>query len=224
MINPRYLELFSREDSASQIAEQILREGCVVLPEFFERSTADELLKYSRSLRGDSRFSITRTSNTPAMNVARSPEFMLVFDAVHKARCKILGTSYRPLDPTQQAVSLPLASANAVETPAPFHFDASFVNAVFAMQMPPGGYGNLLVYNNLRRRIRPLILSQVVARMLRHSSILRKVFPPREVNYKEGALHLFFGDLTLHGVPTFPQGERVTFTINASRIVKPPVD
>ncbi len=74
-----------------------------------------------------------------------------------------------------------------------------------------------MVYPNLRARVRPLLLSKIVARLLRHFGFLRAIVRPKEISYCERGLHLFFGDLTLHGVPALSDGERVTFTINASR-------
>ncbi len=223
MITERYNALFQDEAQTKAIAKRILKEGCVVLPDFFDQATTDALYKYSRSLKDEERFTITRRSGTPAMNVASSPEFMRVFESIHKARCKIQGTHHTPLDPTQQAVSLPIASASNTSDPVPFHFDDSFINAVLAIKMPPNsGDGNLLIYNNLRGRVRPLFLSKVVARLLRHLPGLRAIIRPKEISYQEGALHIFFGDLTLHGVRPFSAGERVTFTINASRVVRPP--
>ncbi len=68
-------------------------------------------MRYSRSLTETNRHGIVWSDGTPAMKVARSSEFMRVFDAIHKARCEIQNTPYRPLDPTWQAVSLPIKTS-----------------------------------------------------------------------------------------------------------------
>jgi hypothetical protein len=222
MISERYKALFANEDEVKKLTQQILRDGFAVLPEFFDDRTNDTLIAYSRSLQGNDRYKIARVTGTPAMNVARSPEFIRIFDSIHKARCELQNVPYKPLDPTQQAVSLPIAIGGVNADSVPFHFDHSFVNAVYAMQMPPNsGDGNLLIYNNFRGRVRPHVLSRIVARLIRHSRLLQTIFPPREVSYRERGLHLFFGDITLHAVKPFQTGERMSFTINASRVVRP---
>jgi hypothetical protein len=221
MINSRYLALIEDPAETTALARKILKEGGIALPDFFDQETTDRLMTYSRSLRPDNRYTITWSSGTPAMEVARSPEFMRFFDAIHKARCEILGETYRPLDPAWQAVSLPVKTPESGRAQTPFHFDDSFINAVFAMKMPTiSREGNLMVYPNLRLRLKPLILSRVIARVLRHVSFARMIFRPREVIYVQDGLHVFFGDLTFHGVPALTQGERITMTVNASR--RPP--
>jgi hypothetical protein len=217
MINEEYVALFRNEQEVENLTRRILKEGCVSLPNFFDQQTVDRVMQYARSLSDQEKIRITWQTGTPAMDIARSDEFMRVFDSIHKARCKIDNISYTSLKPGQQAVSLPIKT---VHTPGstPFHFDDSYVNAVFAMKMPPNNHeGNLLIYKNLRRRIKPLLLSKIVARLLRHSALLRLIIKPKEIAYREGALHIFFGDLTLHGVPDLTDGERVTFTLNAHR-------
>ena len=133
MITERYAMLFGNDVEVKQLTHRILREGCVVLPDFFDQATKDTLTKYSQSLVGKERYAIKLRDGTPAMEVARSPEFMRVFDTIHKARCKIQNTEYKPLDPKRQAISLPLKTADADTPPTPFHFDDSYINAVFAM-------------------------------------------------------------------------------------------
>ncbi len=221
MIAQKYRDIFADESQVKILAKQILEEGALVLPAFFEPTTVEELTSYSFSLgEGTARQAIMRRAGTPAMNIAQSDDVMLVFDGLHKARCALTGVEYRLLDPTQQAVSLPIAKPGTFEAPVPFHFDDSFINAVFAMRMPSkAGEGNLLVYNNLRR-LKPYLLSQIAGRLIRHFPLVRKIFPPKEIGYQQGALHLFFGDITLHGVNAFTSTERVTYTINASRIYK----
>ena len=102
--------------------------------------------------------------------------------------------------------------------PNPFHFDDSYINAVYALKMPSDKReGHLLLYNNFRNRIKPLFFSRVAARLIRHSAVLRSIFKPKVVTYQERALHIVFGDLSLHGVPAISGGERLSFTLNAHR-------
>jgi hypothetical protein len=55
----------------------------------------------------------------------------------------------------------------------------------------------------------------VLSRLLRHSAWLRKKFGYQIVPYKVGALNLFFGDLSFHGVEPLYKGERLVITINS---------
>lgn len=216
MVNEKYLALAQNEAEMEKLTASILKEGCVALPDFLTDQTFTALLDHSISL-GNKGRTTQRKDGTMAMDIGRSKEVVAVFDAIHKARCKILKESYVKLDPANQLVSLPKKDlSNPEETP--FHFDDSYINAVLALRMPTNSReGNLLVYPNFRRYIKPLMLSRVLARMLRHVPFLRSVFKPREISYSERALHVFFGDLTLHGVPSITGGERLTLTINASR-------
>ncbi len=163
--------------------------GAVCLPGFFDQNAYDRLLNYSKSLTEENRYRITFREGTP----------------------------YEPLDPGHQAVSLPRKDSSYCYT-TPFHFDDSYVNAVFAMIMPTDHReGYLLLYRNLRNRAKPLLVSRIAARLLRHSDPLRALIRPKGVVYQERTLHVFFGDLSLHGAPNISGGERLTFTLNAHR-------
>ena len=220
MINTHYTTLFQNEDEVRRLTRRILEEGCVSLPDFLDRETFDRLLHYSQSLEDKDRrasSSITWHEGTPAMNLARSEEFMCVFDAIHRARCEFEGQSYGPLQPARQCISLQKNTAAVRSESTWFHFDDSYVNAVLVFRMPTNSReGNLLIYRKLRS-IKPRVLSKIVARLLRHMSFLRIIFRPQEINYQEGGLHIFFGDLSFHCVPRTSHGERLTLTVNASR-------
>lgn len=217
MINAKYVEMFRDPEQVRAFTRRVLDEGCVQLADFFDQPTFDALLAYG-SL-GHDPGTIKWQDGTPAMNVARSPEVMGILDSIHRARCEIERTAYVPLDPKQTAVGLPRKVADdrsAAESK--FHFDDSFINSVFALKLPTDSReGNLLIYPNLRRRARPRGAATLIARVLRHSPLLRKIFRPKEINYRAGALHVFFGDLTLHGVPPTTRGERLVLAINATR-------
>src|SRR6266481_570145 len=156
MINEPYRTRFQSKDEYRKLADDILRKGAVCLPSFFDQETYDRVLDYSQSLTNENRYDITFRAGTPAMDIAQSDEFMEFFDGIHEARCHIQNTPYVPLKKTQQAVSLPTKDgSNSV--PTPFHFDDSYVNAVFAMKMPTNSKeGHLHLYPNFRNRIRPL--------------------------------------------------------------------
>lgn len=219
MITRKYIELFQNEVEVRKLTERILKEGCVALPDFFDQETFDTLLEYARLLGFEDK-SIKWRAGTPAMNVAQSKEVMQVLDAIHKARCEIERKPYTPLQPKQTAVGYPQknASDQASAVESPFHFDASYINTVFALIMPTDTReGGLLFYPNLRSRIKPRILATVVARLLRHFDFLRTIVTPKEISYQVGALHVFFGDVTLHGVPPTTHGERLVLAINATQ-------
>jgi len=221
MITQRYITLFQDEAEVKKLTMRILREGGVALPDFFDQSTFDGLVEYWHSLSTKNPKGEVYTTThgiIPISNIAQSSDFMRVFDAIHRARCEIQGVQYTPLDPAYQDFSLSIKTPNTPEDRTPFHFDDSYVNAVLALKLPTNKrQGNLMVYPNLRSRIRPLVLSKIIARLLRHLAFLRAIVRPKEITYYERGLHLFFGDLTLHGVPALSQGERVSVTFNASR-------
>ena len=217
MIKEPYKTRYQNKDEFRKLTRDILDNGAICLPDFFDNETVQRLLDYSKSLTEANRYKITFLSGTPAMDIARSEEVLKFFDGIHEARCNMEGIPYRPLDPAKQAVSLPKKdSTNSYKTP--FHFDNSYVNAVFAMTMPTDhSEGHLLLYRNFRNRVKPLFLSRVCARLLRHSKLLRAIIKPKQIVYQERALHVFFGDLSLHGVSDISGGERLTLTLNAHR-------
>lgn len=217
MISELYKSRYQNKDEFSNLVRDVFDNGAICLPNFFDDETYQRLLDYSKSLTDADRYSITFLSGTTAMDIARSEEVLNFFDGIHEARCKMEGITYQPLDPAKQAVALAVKDRfNSRKTP--FHFDSSYVNAVFAMKMPPNhSEGHLLLYRNLRNRVKPLFLSRLFARLLRHSKLLRVIFKPKEIVYQERALHVFFGDLSLHGVPDISGGERLTYTLNAHR-------
>lgn len=219
MISQKYIELFKDDNYVHELVKNIFDKGCIELTDFLEVETFDNLLDYAREL-GFNDVSIKRKSGTPLMDFSRSDEFMAILDAMHKARCKYEGVEYVPLDPMQQSVGFPqqnIEKGTAIENP--LHFDASYINVTLALNIPPESEGgNLFIYPSLRRRIKPYVLATAVARFLRHFPILRKVVKPKEVTYKVGALNVFFGDITLHGVYKVTKGERLIMVINSSTI------
>ena len=220
MLNQKYVELFQDESYVKKITQQILDDGYVELPDFFDAQTYGMLLAFANTLGFDDK-SVNRKADTEAMGVARSDEVMTVVNAIYKAECNIDRKPYKPLIREQQVVGFPVRRASDNLTAAnPFHFDASHINGVLGLSIKTGpGEGNLQIYPSLRRRIKPRILATVVARALLHLPFLRKIFKPKEVVYKENAMYFFFGDVTFHGVTAVTRGERLVMVFNSSSYI-----
>lgn len=217
MMNSKYIESFKDPKYINNILEQMLVKGYAELPEFVDKKTIENLISYSDGL-GFNDPAIKRKAGTPAMDIARSDGFMAMFDSIHKARCQAEKSEYVRLNPLQQAVGFPRKDVKD-QSATPFHFDDSYINVLLALKISTKeSEGNLLVYPNFRKRIKPLIVSKIFARLIRHIPLVRMIFRPKVVRYIEGSLYLFFGDITLHGVTRITAGERHVMVVNASRL------
>jgi hypothetical protein len=223
VLNDKYATLFQDDDYAGYVASRILSDGYVELPDFFDDETFQVLLTFGKGLGFDDK-GVNRRQGTDAMNVARSAAVMDVINAVYKALCRIDGKPYKSLSPEQQVVGFPVRRASDGNTSEnPFHFDASHINGVLGLSISTDAReGNLQIYPNLRRRIKPRILATVCARLLRHYPLLRRVFKPKEVVYRERAMYFFLGDVTFHGVTSITQGERLVMVFNSSSYTPSP--
>jgi len=217
MMNEKYIESFKDPEFVNVILDNMLTKGYAELSEFVDQETIDNLISYSDSL-GFNDPAIKRKAGTPAMDIARSDEFMAMFNSICKARFHSENSEYVNLNPLQQAVGFPRKSSKD-QSATPFHFDDSYINVLLALKISTKeDEGNLLVYPNFRQRIKPLIVSKIFARLIRHIPLVRMIFKPKIVRYKEGSLYLFFGDITLHGVTKITTGERHVMVVNASRL------
>jgi hypothetical protein len=99
-----------------------------------------------------------------------------------------------------------------------FHYDDSYLNAVYALEMPKDAGAGLMIYNNIRRALGYGLPSKVLSRVVGRIPLVRKLYKPGYVRYRPGGLYIFFGDVTLHGVGSCFDGNRISFTINLSRV------
>jgi len=98
-----------------------------------------------------------------------------------------------------------------------FHYDDSYVSGVLPLELPQEK-GGLLVYKNLRLNKKKSILLKIFTRLLNKIKILTSIFKPLSIKYDVGNLYLFFSDISLHGVDKVLNGERVSLTLNMSRV------
>ncbi len=200
--------------------DAVLRDGYVLLPDFFEPAYLTELEQFAETNRtsddGMKGMSLKSGDGTPMMRVARSEEFMDFFNAVHRARCAREGKEYRPLDPFRQWVGLPFkdATGGAKTKQTEFHYDGAYVNATVGIIEPPKGQGELHMFPNFRMKFPHPLLSKIASRLLRHSKALRSLYGYVSVPSKRNTLCLFFGDRSFHGVEPITAGKRMILTIN----------
>jgi len=108
-------------------------------------------------------------------------------------------------------------ASDATNKVTAFHYDGAYINLLFALTMPPHqgkGDGNLVLFPSLRERYSPL-LAKIISRLLGHSKGLRSLYGYSEVIYQIDAMHIFFGDISLHGVEPIKTGKRSVITINS---------
>jgi hypothetical protein len=103
-----------------------------------------------------------------------------------------------------------------------YHFDGTYLNLILPVVVPKiegARRGQLVLYPNVRSFRRSFWSTKVVAAIARVPR-LRRVWKKLEVDYSEGALYLFYGYRTLHGVdsPAEPGLRCVTnLTVGAPR-------
>jgi hypothetical protein len=103
-----------------------------------------------------------------------------------------------------------------------YHFDGTYLNLILPVVVPKiegARRGQLVLYPNVRSFRRNFWSTKVVAGIARIPQ-LRRVWKKREVDYVEGALYLFYGYRTLHGVdsPAEPGLRCITnLTVGAPR-------
>ncbi|MAT10457.1 MAG: hypothetical protein CMM02_05540 [Rhodopirellula sp.] len=213
-----------------QIYQDINTNGYSIIENYINESEKNILLKYSHSL-GDGKerelamHELKRKSDTPAMNYVINSELISILNGIWKERCIAESIEYIPINASNIAVGFarkkPLKdnpSANN-EGMTPLHYDHSMVNILVGLEIETKeGEGALILYKNFRKRIKPLILNKILVRIMRFSNMFAKLFKYKKIQYKEDALHIFFGDISLHGVTPIHSGKRHAFLANASRV------
>lgn len=216
MINQKYISEDEDEQKMREYARTILREGYLLLPNFLEAAFLNELEQFAERMRAQKEVSSKSDDGTPMMRLARSPEFMRLFDTIHRFRLEFEEKPYVPLSPERQRVGLPYKDATeGKETKqTEFHYDGAYINATIGIIEPPVGQGELHLFPNFRTKFSSSLMSKVVSRFLRHSKRLRSFYGYTHVPSKRNVLCLFFGDRSLHGVEPIMEGERLIVTIN----------
>ncbi len=204
-----------------KIAEQIYLNGYVELSDFL--SPDDYRYLYDTVQSTKSSASLARDTDHELYKFVLSDRVSPFFRKLADARLKYIdGIDNPPLIPLNQfAISIARKGptfGNAKIHKLAFHYDDSFVNAVFALDMPEGIGGGLMIYKNLKKKFGMRFVAKVVSRLIGRISLLRKIIKPSFVRYVPGRVYIFYGDYTLHGVGDCSDGDRVNFAVNLSRV------
>ena len=218
MINAQYKDILTNEEKGKELARKILETGHVELTNALNPEVAEKL----RLLMDDRSYGNKKgegLKGTIAYDLMYSDDIFNFCEALHKGRCAVEGKKYVPLKREKQLVGFPYKDGRggAKNKRTKFHYDGAYTNILYPIVLPKDpdrAGGKLVIFPNLRQKYSGLI-GKIFARMLRHSKAIRKMYGYREVTYTVGSFHLFFGDVSFHGVEPITEGERVVMTINS---------
>ncbi len=217
MLHQNTVDLLHDEARIKVLTQEILDNGFIRVPNFFDQETLAALHTIAR----DSNFQNKKSEQldgTIISTIGHSPEIVTLSQKFHDARCAITGETKVVLDPTKQAVGMAYKNAaNETNIETAYHYDGAYINMLFALQMPDKsevGNGNLILFPSLRRKY-GVSVAKLVSRILRHSKLARNLYGYKEVIYQVDAMHIFFGDISFHGVDPIKSGERTVVTINS---------
>ena len=218
MIRDTYKALFADKAQFTSLIREVVTKGYITLPHFFDDESEQKFLGL-RDVIGPKNLKGELLAGTFANEVRLSDEIFEMCELIYKTRCEVTGMKYTPLLREKQSVGIAYKNAQntAQNKETEFHYDAAYINIVIPVQLPPkdeGGDGDLIAFPNLRKKY-PSIVCSIISEVLRRSAWARKQFGFTTVSYSVGTLHLFFGDVSLHGVPPIRQGERMIMTINS---------
>ena len=219
MIRAEHKKVLWDDGARKALIQEVLQKGFIRLEHFFDDASEPRFLSL-REVFGPLAKNIKnqQLGDTFANEVWKSDEIFEMCQLIHKTRCELRGTPYTPLVREKQSVGIAYKDAATVakNQETEFHYDAAYINIVIPVQLPPQGEGdgNLIAFPNLRAKY-PRIISAPISMVLRKIPFTRKLYGYTSVDYYVGALHLFFGDVSLHGVPPIQKGERMIMTINS---------
>lgn len=216
MIAAEYHSAIGDTEKLRAYADMMLREGFVLLPNFLTPHFLSEVEQFAMRTRASGVASSKSDDTTPMMHLARSQEFMNLFDTVYRIRCERTGEAYVPLDRGKQRVGLPYKDATHGEPtrPTEFHYDGAYINATIGIIEPPPGQGALHLFPNFRTKFGHPLLARLMSRVLRHVRAAREMYGYTSVPSQRNTLCLFFGDRSFHGVEPITSGKRLILTIN----------
>lgn len=228
MINQKYQDILTSNERATEVAKDILDKGHIELKDFLSPEAWDKLRRFAEERREqavsgfDGGMSLGKGKDlegTFGYEFGHSSEVQQFCEKVHQARQKLEGKTPNTLDPAKHVIGFPYKDARggAKTAATPYHFDGAYINILIPIILPEDqakSGGSLTVFPNIRTKYGP-ILSKVVCRGLRHFSFLRKLFGAQTVVYTVGSAHIFFGDVSFHGVEPITDGERLVMTINS---------
>ncbi len=213
MINDLYLTKMSDAAWFRSLVDEIFAKGYVILPQFLTDPFFKEVTAIAES-EGSANARMDVTSKTRAYDLAISPQFMALYNGLHKARCEKEGKSCTSLPKEKQKVGFPYKDARGGKRTeeTDYHYDGAYVNATLAIKMPENG-GELIAFPNIRTNPNSFT-ARAYSRFLRHIPFLRRMVYHITAKSKPNDLCLFFGDRTFHGVEPIQSGERLIMTIN----------
>jgi len=217
-IHQQYRNALTDDEVAKSLAQKILQNGYLELPDFLTSEAWEDLATFANDRsRGNQKKAAL--AGTIAHDIAFSDDIYAFSDRIHKNRCHLEGNAYRPLKRSQQVVGLPYKDGRdgKVTEATHYHFDGAYINIIIPIvlpQNPTENGGNLVMFPNLRKQY-GVFIARFIGRGLRHSSWLRKQWGSEVIHYQPGTCYVFFGDISLHGVPPIAAGERMVMTINS---------
>ena len=228
MLNDTYQDVLTSDERATEVAKEILEKGHIELKDFLSPEAWQQLADFAAKQRENaiSGFSGGKRlgkgedlKGTFGWEFGHSEEVKQFCQMVHNAREKLEGKEPTTLDPQKHLIGFPYKDARggAKTVATPYHFDGAYINILIPIILPEDQIksgGNLTVFPNIRKKY-GVALSKFVCRGLRHSAFLRKVFGVQTVFYTVGSAHVFFGDISFHGVAPITSGERLVMTINS---------
>lgn len=217
MFHQSILDLINDEQKIEALTKEIIDNGFLAVPNFFDTETLAEL----HLMAADPRYQNKKMSElmeTAIGTMGCSDEIILLSQKICDARSKITGKPKVVINKAKQAIGMPYKNASDVtNVQTPFHYDGAYINLLFALTMPPHqgkGDGNLVLFPSIRERYSPF-MAKIVSRILRHSKLARTIYGYKEVIYTVDSMHIFFGDISFHGVEPIKSGERAVITINS---------
>jgi hypothetical protein len=217
MFSSSILELINNDAKIEALTKEIIEKGFVAVPDFFDAPTLATL----HAMAADPQYQNKKDASlrdTMIGQIGFSDEIILLSQKICDARSRLTGKPKVVIDKTKQAIGMPYKNAtDATNKPTSYHYDGAYINLLFALTMPPHqgkGDGNLVLFPSIRARYSPF-MAKVVSRVLLHSKLMRKLYGYQEVIYTVDSMHIFFGDISFHGVEPIKSGERAVITINS---------
>lgn len=228
MLNEKYQDILTNEERAKEVAKEILEAGHLELKNFLSPEAWEQLLHFAQDQRAqaisgvDGGMSLGKgkeLEGTFGYEFGHSEEIKQFCELVHQERRKLEGKEPVALDPSKHVIGFPYKDARggAKTVPTPYHFDGAYINILIPIILPEDqkkSGGSLTVFPNIRKKY-GVFLSKFLCRGLRASAFLRKLFGAQTVIYSVGSAHVFFGDISFHGVEPITDGERLVMTINS---------
>lgn len=218
MIRDTYHYLLSDNDQSRALVKEVVDVGYTSLPNFFDDASQAKIAEFvsDRSVGNKKNEGL---KDTFGYEVRTSDEIFKFCDTLHRLRCELTGMKYVPLKIEKQSVGIGYKDArnNKQTVETEYHYDAAYTNLVAPLLLTGNsqkGEGNLIMFPNLRRHF-PRIINAPLSTILRRIPLARKLFGYTVVQYSVGSLFIFFGDVSLHGVPPITEGERMIMAINS---------